>query len=365
MERTATERYARPLPCPVDLPGAWPLAGTALGFREVAVLTRGAPPEYLPAEAAMAVYPEIAGAIGLAAGPRADLPGLAFGRPTVMGVVNVTPDSFSDGGLFDTPVSAVEHALALADAGASVLDIGGESTRPGAEPVPPEAEAARVLPVIEGLLAAGCTVPVSIDTRNAATAEAARLAGAQIFNDVSALTHDPASGAVAARYAADGGAVCLMHARGDPRSMQRQAQYEDVLLDVYDALEDRLSAAMAAGVPRAQVLLDPGIGFAKDLEQNLALIRGLSLFHGLGAPILLGVSRKRFIGTIGGAERPADRMPGSIAAGLGGLAQGAHLLRVHDVVETVQAIRIWQALGEAPSIPLSPDPDEAARKTPL
>ena len=219
--------------------------------------------------------------------------------------------------------------------------------------------------MIEGLLAAGCTVPVSIDTRNAATAEAARLAGAQIFNDVSALTHDPASGAVAARYAADGGAVCLMHARGDPRSMQRQAQYEDVLLDVYDALEDRLSAAMAAGVPRAQVLLDPGIGFAKDLEQNLALIRGLSLFHGLGAPILLGVSRKRFIGTIGGAERPADRMPGSIAAGLGGLAQGAHLLRVHDVVETVQAIRIWQALGEAPSIPLSPDPDEAARKTPL
>ena len=332
--------YVRPVPCAPGRPNARPLAGGPLCFAEVEVLRREGTPEVLPVEAAEVLHPEEADAIAKLSGPRPPLLGIPLDRPLVMGVVNVTPDSFSDGGLHAEPGAAVEHALALAEAGADILDIGGESTRPGAEPVPLDEELDRVIPVIEGVVAAGCRVPISIDTRKAAVAEAALRAGAVMVNDVSALTYDDASAGVAARA----GAVCLMHAQGDPRTMQKNPQYADVLLDVYDYLEARVLVAEKAGIARERVLADPGIGFGKTLGHNLALIRRLSLFHALGVPVLLGVSRKRFIGALSGVGEPRERVPGSIAAALAGVAQGVQVLRVHDVAETRQALAVWQAI---------------------
>ncbi|MEM9098711.1 MAG: dihydropteroate synthase [Pseudomonadota bacterium] len=330
--------YLRALPDPPGRPGGLPLAGGALRFSEVAVHRRGAPAEVLPADAVGALYGEDRLACLTAA--RAPLAGLQMDRPNVMGVVNVTPDSFSDGGQHDRVKPAVAHGLALAAQGADLIDIGGESTRPGAEPVPVSAEIDRVIPVIEGLVAAGCPIPISIDTRKAAVADAALTMGAVLFNDVSALTYDPASIAVKAP------AYCLMHAQGDPRTMQEDPRYQDVLLDIYDFLEARISAAEAAGIPRARIVIDPGIGFGKTMAHNLALIRGLSLFHDLGCPVLLGASRKRFIGTLSEVSDASKRGPGSVAAALWGAGQGAQILRVHDVAETVQALRIWRALQE-------------------
>jgi dihydropteroate synthase len=230
----------------------------------------------------------------------------------------------------------------MAEAGADILDIGGESTRPGADPVPEAEEIDRVVPVIAALRAGGLATPISIDTRNAAVARAAFEAGADLLNDVSALAHDPASLGLAA---ASGRPVCLMHAQGNPKTMQAAPAYDDVLLDVFDHLEARVAAAVAAGIPRGRILVDPGIGFGKTLAHNLALVRGLSLLHGLGCAILFGASRKRFIGTIGGAEAPADRVPGSIAVALEALRQGAQVLRVHDVSATRQAVALWTALN--------------------
>ncbi len=199
-----------------------------------------------------------------------------------------------------------------------------------------------MVPVIEGLRAAGVATPISIDTRKAVVAEAAFAAGADMLNDVSALGFDADMAAALAR---SGRPACLMHARGDPETMQDAPVYDDVLLDVCDFLEARLAAAEAAGVARAGVMVDPGIGFGKTLEHNLALIRGLAILHGLGAPLLLGVSRKRFIGTLGAAPDPSGRVPGSIAAALEGLRQGAQMIRVHDVAETRQAVAVWTALN--------------------
>ncbi|MEM7506774.1 MAG: dihydropteroate synthase [Pseudomonadota bacterium] len=329
--------YLRPIPCARSRPGAHALTGGPLGFAEIEVLRRDAPAEILPLEAAAALHdPDI---LARLAAPRRPL-GAALPEPALMGVVNVTPDSFSDGGRHDAPDRAVAHALSLAEAGAAILDIGGESTRPGAEPVPEAQELDRVLPVIEGLVAAGCKLPISIDTRKARVARQAIAAGASLFNDVSALSFDPESVTVPAR------AYCLMHALGDPRTMQRSPRYDDVLLDVYDYLAGRVAEAELAGIDRAQMIVDPGIGFGKTMAHNLALIRGLSLFHGLGCAILLGVSRKRFIGTLSGVIEADQRVAGSIAAGLWGLGQGAQILRVHDVAETAQALRVWQALQE-------------------
>lgn len=273
--------------------------------------------------------------------PRAPICGLVWDRPRIMGILNITPDSFSDGGRFAARDAALAQARALIDAGADILDIGGESTRPGADPVPVDAEIARVVPVIAELRACGITTPISIDTRKAAVAQAALDAGADLINDVSALSHDPASLSLAARR---GVPVCLMHARCDPQTMQAAPAYDDVLLDVFAYLRGRIAAAEAAGIPRARILVDPGIGFGKTLAHNLALIRGLALLHATGCAVLLGASRKRFIGTIGGAEEASERMPGSIAVALEGLRQGAHVVRVHDVAETRQAIRLWRAL---------------------
>jgi dihydropteroate synthase len=273
--------------------------------------------------------------------PRPPIAGLAMDRPRLMGIVNVTPDSFSDGGRWFDPEAAIAHGVQLEAEGADILDIGGESTRPGAEPIGLDEELRRVIPVIAAL-AGKVRAPLSIDTRNAEVMRRAVDAGARIINDVAALGHDPA----ALRVAAEAGLpVVLMHAQGDPRTMQLDPRYDDVVLDVYDWLGSRIAACEAAGIPRGRIVVDPGIGFGKTVEHNLALIGHLSILHGLGCSILLGASRKSFIGRLSGGA-PADRrMPGSVAAALMGAAQGAQLLRVHDVAATRQALAVWEAAG--------------------
>jgi dihydropteroate synthase len=269
--------------------------------------------------------------------PRPAIADVALDRTRIMGVVNVTPDSFSDGGRYLAADAAIAHGLRLEAEGADILDIGGESTRPGAEPLGIEEECRRVLPVIEGL-AARARVPLSIDTRNAEVMRRVVQSGARIINDVSALAHDPQSLEVAA---ATGVPVVLMHAQGDPRTMQRNPVYDDVVLDVYDVLEARIEACEKAGIPRERLVVDPGIGFGKTLAHNLALLGALSIFHGLGCAVLLGASRKSFIGKLTGALAD-DRLPGSLAAALLGAAQGVQILRVHDVAATRQALAVWE-----------------------
>lgn len=331
----------RPLPVcdPTPPPGALALAGGWCWFDRVEVLERGAARRLISA----GDLPEDV-RLRLTA-PRARIVGLTMDRPRVMGILNVTPDSFSDGGSFLGREVALAHGRAMAAAGAEIIDIGGESTRPGAQEVPAEVEIARTRGVVAGLARLG---PVSIDTRKAAVARAALDAGADMVNDVSALRHDPDMARTAAQARRP---VCLMHARGAPETMQDDPRYDDVLLDVYDFLEERVGFAEAQGIPRSQIVVDVGIGFGKTLAHNLALLRGLGLFHGLGCPLLLGASRKRFIGTIGGAEVPAARMPGSLAVALAGVAQGVQILRVHDVEPTVQALRLWRAVASAGETP--------------
>ncbi len=272
---------------------------------------------------------------------RAPLAGIGFDCPRIMGILNVTPDSFSDGGRHETPQAALARALEMAQAGADIVDIGGESTRPGAADVAAHDEVARTAPVIAALRTGGFDRPISIDTRKASVARAALEAGADLVNDVSALGYDRD---MAALLAAKGAPVCLMHAQGTPQTMQAAPHYDNVLLDVYDYLEARLALAEAAGIARDRVLVDPGIGFGKTQAHNLTLLRGLSLFHGLGAVLLLGVSRKRFIGTIGGAEAAEARGPGTLALTLAGVAQGVQVHRVHDVAEVAQGLRLWRAV---------------------
>lgn len=315
--------------------GALPLAGGWCWFDRVEVLTREG------SRGLMAAADVPADVRARLTGPRADLGGLSFGQPTLMGILNVTPDSFSDGGRFIETDAAVAQARALLET-ADILDIGGESTRPGAAEVSVAEEIARTAPVIGALRAAGVSAPISIDTRKAEVAEAALDAGASFVNDVAALTYDAGLGPLVAER---GVPLCLMHAQGTPATMQVDPQYEDVLLDVYDFLEERIGAAEAAGISRARIITDPGIGFGKNVQHNLNLIRGLSLFHGLGCPILLGASRKRFIGTIGQAPEADRRGPGTLAVTLAGIAQGVQIHRVHDTTETRQALRLWQAIG--------------------
>jgi dihydropteroate synthase len=274
--------------------------------------------------------------------PRSAIAGIDLTRTRVMGIVNVTPDSFSDGGRhFDTG-AAIAHALQLEAEGADILDIGGESTRPGAQPVDAEEECRRVLPVIEAVVSQA-RVPVSIDTRKAEVMRRAADAGARVINDVSALMHDPDS-LVAARETKL--PVILMHAQGDPRTMQNDPRYDDVVLDVYDWLEARVAACEQAGMPRERLIVDPGIGFGKTLAHNLSLLASLSIFHGIGCAVLLGASRKTFIGKLLGVP-PAERLPGSLAAALIGADQGVQIVRVHDVAATRQALAVWAGAATA------------------
>jgi dihydropteroate synthase len=268
-------------------------------------------------------------------------------QPQVAGIVNVTPDSFSDGGRNEDPAAAIAAGHQMAAAGAALIDVGGESTRPGAKAVWEQDEAKRVVPVIEQLARSGTAV--SIDTRKAAVMGAALGAGAGLVNDVSGLTYDERSAKVVAEA---GCPIVLMHHKGTPETMQQAPHYDrPVLFEVYDWLEQRIAAAVAAGVDRSRIIVDPGIGFGKTVQHNLQLLNGLSLFHGLGCPVMLGASRKRMIGALS-AEAPADqRLAGSLALALKGADQGVQLLRVHDVPETVQALRVWRGMRDAALTP--------------
>jgi dihydropteroate synthase len=314
--------------------GALPLAGGAGWFTHAERLERGAPGLLVAADMLPADWRDRLTA------PRAPIAGLAMDRPRIMGILNVTPDSFSDGGRFDTLETALTQARAMQAGGAEIIDIGGESARPGAAPVPADAEIARTAPVIAALRAES-RIPISIDTRKAAVARAALAAGATMVNDVAALTYDPdLAGVVAASDAP----LCLMHAQGDPATMQDAPHYDNVVLDVYDFLAERIAAAERAGIARDRIVVDPGIGFGKTLQHNVSLLRNLSLYHGLGCPILLGASRKRFIGGLGNAPEAADRVAGSVAVALDAARQGVQILRVHDTMETRQALSLQWAL---------------------
>lgn len=259
--------------------------------------------------------------------------------PVLMGIVNVTPDSFSDGGQFFDPQKAIAHGKKLVAEGATILDIGGESTRPGASPVSSAEEIARVVPVIEGLK--GCGAMISIDTRHAATMRAAIAAGAGMVNDVTALTHDPESLSVVVE---SGVYVCLMHMKGEPQTMQDVPIYGDVVAEVSAYLRDRVAACAAAGVNRKQMVVDPGIGFGKTLDHNINLLKNLDKIADPGIPVLLGASRKRFIESLCPGTGAQDRLPGSLATVLAGWQQGVRAFRVHDVAETAQALAVFRAL---------------------
>ena len=333
-------------------PGPALLAGGPVRFSHVEVIVRsadrGRPHRAVGSieavtdwAAALGREAEIESRFAQLSAPRPPVAGLTLDRPRIMGVVNVTPDSFSDGGDFNDRQRAIDQGRALIDAGCDILDIGGESTRPGALPVPANEEIDRVLPVIEALAAAG--VPISIDTRHAAVMRAALQAGARIINDVTALSGDPESPATVA--AAGDVPVVLMHMLGEPQTMQNDPRYDCAPLDVADRLGAFAQHAIDAGIGTDQLIVDPGIGFGKTVAHNVDLLRHTAMLHMYGFPVMIGLSRKRFLGSIGGeSASPKARLPGSLAAGLFALQQGAQILRVHDGLETVQAVRLLQAL---------------------
>jgi dihydropteroate synthase len=262
-------------------------------------------------------------------------------QPQVMGIVNATPDSFSDGGQFADAAAAAAAGADMAAEGAAIVDVGGESTRPGAKPVWEGDEIERIAPVIRQLVGGG--VAVSVDTRKADVMTAAIEAGARMINDVSALTYDGRSAGVIAASAVP---VVLMHHKGPPETMQDDPHYDDVLVEIYLWLEERIAAAEAAGVARERILIDPGFGFGKKLAHNLELMNGLALFHSLGCAMVVGASRKRTIGALSGEAPVEKRLGGSIAFALKAVDQGVQLLRVHDVFETVQALRVWRGMRD-------------------
>ena len=274
--------------------------------------------------------------------PRLPWAGFSLARPLVMGVLNVTPDSFSDGGRWFDAERAIAYGRTLVDAGADIIDVGGESTRPGAAELPPGAEIRRVEAVVHALAESGAVV--SIDTRRKAVMERALAVGARIVNDVSALAHDPGSLAYIARCEAP---VVLMHMRGEPRTMQREPVYDSPLVEVLEYLEARITACAAAGIPRERIVVDPGIGFGKRVPHNLELLAGIGAFHALGCGVVLGVSRKSMIARLSRGEPPDARLPGSLAAALFAVQQGIQILRVHDVAETRQALSLWGAIAGA------------------
>ncbi len=271
--------------------------------------------------------------------PAGHFAGLSLDKPRIFGIINVTPDSFSDGGEALAVSDALDRGRAMIAAGADVLDVGGESTRPGAAPVSAEEEIARVLPVVRALSETGARV--SIDTRRAAGMKAAIEAGAKIINDITALTHDPDSLGVVVE---SGLPVVLMHMQGTPGTMQDNPHYDDAALDVFGYLKDRIRACEAAGMDRALIAVDPGIGFGKTVDHNLEILARLGLYSDLGCPVLLGASRKSFIGKLDGDAVPKDRLGGSLAAVLAAAAQGVRLFRVHDVAETRQALTVFHAI---------------------
>jgi dihydropteroate synthase len=318
------------------------LAGGPLAFALVEVIVRqpdGRIDRMLGPLTDIVDWAPAAGRLNALSRPRRPFAGLSLRRPAIMGVVNVTPDSFSDGGDFFDPANAIAQGTALLQAGADILDVGGESTRPGADPVSPEEEIRRVVPVVRHFAGRGALV--SIDTRHAAVMAAALEAGAAIVNDITGLTSDSESLDVVVRSAAP---VILMHMRGEPRTMQQAPEYADAATDVYAYLAERVAACLDAGVRLENLCVDPGIGFGKTVAHNLEILRHTALFHGIGVPLLIGLSRKSFIGALSRREPPKDRLAGSLAGALASMGQGAQIVRVHDVAETYQALALWMAL---------------------
>jgi len=289
--------------------------------------------------------PRVKDLLSRLAEPRPPIAGVSMDSPRIMGIVNVTPDSFSDGGDHFEPEAAIAHARKLAAEGADFIDIGAESTRPGSSPVAQDEELERLLPVLKGL--AGLTVPLSADTRKPQIMREAAAAGAAILNDVSALSFAPDSLSTAAELKLP---TVLLHAQGDPQTMQDNPVYGDVIIEVYDFLESRIEAAAAAGIPRDRIIADPGIGFGKTLANNLSLLQSIGIFHGLGVPLLAGTSRKGFVQKLTGAEGPKEAVAGSIAAALDAVSQGVQIVRVHDVHATRQALSLWKSLRGGPNI---------------
>ena len=263
----------------------------------------------------------------------------------IMGVVNVTPDSFSDGGRYLDAQAAIAHGLELEAEGAVILDVGGESTRPGADPVPEAEELRRVMPVIEGLIERGTAAKISIDTSKSTVAARALQAGATLVNDVTALRGDPEMAGTVARAGAD---CCLMHMLGDPRTMQRDPHYDDVVGDIKTFLEERMAFATRAGIAEERILIDPGIGFGKTTEHNLELLRRLDEFLELGRPLVIGTSRKTFLGRLTGRQSPSDRVAATIATNVLAYERGARIFRVHDVAPVHDALTLTAATVSAP-----------------
>ncbi len=258
----------------------------------------------------------------------------------VMGVCNATPDSFSDGGLLPTAEAAIAHSLELIEQGAAIIDVGGESTRPGAEPVGEDEELHRVIPVVDGIAAAAPQAQISVDTTKLAVAAAALEAGASYVNDVSAFTREPAMAELVAEAGCD---CCLMHMIGSPQTMQDEPQYDDVVAEVCEFLSERAAMAIAAGIKRERIAVDPGIGFGKTLEHNLDLLANLGAVAALGFPVVIGLSRKRFLGELTGTERPNQRVAATVAANVLAFERGASVFRVHDVRATVDGLKLASA----------------------
>lgn len=313
---------------------AYSFAGGPLWFSHAEKLSRSAPALVLPAQEVPDDWLKIWTC------QRSSIMGMSFAVPKVMGILNVTPDSFSDGGQFAEHEKAFHEACEIVNAGADIIDIGGESTRPGADLIASDIEIARTAPVIEQI-SKNLSKPISIDTRKTAVAKAAVAAGAGLVNDVSGFTFD---NALLEFCASKKLPVCVMHAQGDPITMQDQPDYADVLLDIYDFLHSQIAKLIAAGISKDAIIADPGIGFGKTLQHNLTLLNKISIFHGLGVPILLGASRKGFIGKVSGEQDAQSRVGGSIAAALTAVSQGVQIVRVHDVAQTRQALAVWQSI---------------------
>jgi len=340
----AIPTWLRPIPVPA---GAHSLAGGRASFDLVDIVQRdetGYSVSRATADTILAAADDhslAAATLDRLTAPRPALAGLQLDHPVIMGILNVTPDSFSDGGRHNAPARAVAAGRAMIEAGAGIVDIGGESTRPGAEPVTRNQELARILPPIAGLKDAGAVL--SVDTRHAEVMTRATAAGAGIINDVNGLRGE----GVLAAAAASGAAVAIMHMQGTPETMQKNPHYGFAPVEIYAFLEDRIASAEAAGIPRERIAVDPGFGFGKSVAHNLSLIAWTAMFHGLGVPILVGASRKSSIASLSAGEPADQRLAGSLGLAMAAVAQGCQLLRVHDVAETKQALAIQVALMES------------------
>ena len=330
------ENYYRPIPStdPMRPEQAYSFAGGPLWFSHAEKLSRSQPALVMPAQEVPDNW------LKTWTCHRPPIMGISFSTPKIMGILNVTPDSFSDGGQYAKSDSAFKEAREMVKAGADIIDVGGESTRPGADLISSDVEIDRTVPVIKQI-SQNLSKPISIDTRKAAVAKAAVAAGAGLVNDVSGFTFDDALLEFCASKKLP---VCVMHAQGDPTTMQDQPKYADVLLDIYDFLHSQIAKLVAAGIPKDAIIADPGIGFGKTLQHNLTLLNKISIFHGLGVPILLGASRKGFIGKVSGEKDAQSRVGGSIAAALTAVSQGVQIVRVHDVAQTRQAFAVWQSI---------------------